>query len=89
VETLTKQMAILNDIHQATRHGLEPDAKLLAEKHCSTAKDSRKAFNLVLVKLRAAGLIQRKEPGLTVLGVQKLKEAGLEAVRYTDDSNGF
>ena len=87
VESLSKQMAILGDLFHATRHGQEPDLRTLSQAHCGEAKDPRKAFNLHLVKLRGAGLIQKKGPELTLAGIKRVQEAGMEVERTTDAWN--
>lgn len=84
---VSKQMAVLVDLYHATRMGEAPDLKALAKKHCGESKDPRKALNLHTMKLRAAGFLQKEGHELTMKGVQRVKEAGMEAERTTADGN--
>lgn len=85
VASLHAMEAILVDLYQATRHGMEPDRKMLAKKHCSGAKDPAHALRLQINKLVHAGLLQKKTDRLTEKGFRHVKETGQETVRTTDD----
>ncbi len=85
VEALSKQMALLVDLYHATRMGQEADKDLLAKKYCGETKNPLAAFRLLVFKLRAAGFLQKKELFLTVSGVQRVKETGIETERCTND----
>jgi hypothetical protein len=73
IARLTKQVAILIDLHAATRWGGQPNVTELAEKHFSEAKAPKTAFKQAVYNLRNAGLIQKGSYTLTSQGLQRLR----------------
>lgn len=85
VESLNKQIALLVDLFHAGRYGSEPDRDAIAKKIFGDAKDPKHAFRIALGKLRTAGFVQRGSLLLTIQGVKRVQETGMETERTTSD----
>jgi len=70
--TLTKQMAVLTSLREATKYGAKPDLKAIARDHASIdAKDPDAWLRVTIQRLRRAGFIQKDGYLLTAAGLEK------------------
>lgn len=72
VAALSKQMALLVDIYEMTRHGLDPDIDRLIEKHSNGSKNPQSWWRQNISRLRKSGYIQQKTFALTIEGLKAM-----------------
>jgi len=73
--TLNKQTAILADLYEASRRGVQPDMAQLAMKHFDDPKfkDPKATLRQAIFKLRSAGFVQKGNYSVTTSGYERIQ----------------
>jgi hypothetical protein len=73
VAALSKQMALLLELHSGTRWGAEPDLKAIENRLFSESRKPNAALKQAIYNLRKSGFVQKNSYSLTVQGLQQAK----------------